>query len=637
MFKKLFKKKRLPYEIFSSELIKKDIDKKLLQKMLDNSEVDINYRNSIGETFLHIALRAKKMQAAIWLISLDIKLDIVDNEGLSVFDIAINNQNHRVVKLILDSLDINLDKKNEYGRTMLQDSVILGDHEMAKILLEHNASINSKDIQNRNVLYDAISYGHKDFIKYLLEFNELELNNIDTDKNTIFTHSTIQRDDNIATMLIEKGANPTILNKDGNSFLSQCALRGTKAIPIIKTSIKHGFDINCKLSNNNTILMLLVDKAATLNKEEDRDKRLDILHQIEQLVDKGLDVNVINKDKETSLFTAAKYKDEEIVKILLSSEIDVNKKNIKGQTILAICVYKGVELFNIISELLKFNADPTIKNSEDKTLYEEINDIIINNSNDKIVHDQYIRILSLLIKFNKKDLNFLNSEGDPLFYKPLFHNHILLFKMYVKAGLDIYKLNKGGHNIFFEYVVKVFEKNDDKIDFQSALSILISSKVNHNMKDETGWTALNKIIATTPCNLKLFKTLVKVVKFDYTLVDKLGRTAIHNSVWKGNSNIVRIINFIDPNIKDIPDNYGILPIVYAALTGNQNLVLTFIDIKAKSTLEICISQAAIKKFTPMLSNLDKLTNNIEDKLQLRQLSNVIKTIKNDFNLEDCID
>lgn len=648
MLKKLFQKKQPPYDIFKTELLKKDANVKLLGNMIKSGEININHIDPNGETFLHIALKAKKIQSVLWLISNNIKAHIADNNGLTPFDIAINNQNHRIVRSLLNIVDVNIDKKDDFGRTVLQNSVVLGDHEMAKILLEHGADINSKDCKNRNVIYDAISYGNEEFIDYLLTFKHLELNNIDTGKNTILNHKSLKSNDNISIMLIEKGADPTILDKNGSSFLCNSALRGMEGLEIINCAVKKGFDINSRIANGNTILMEVIDKASLLNKEEDKDIKNSILNISKILISKGLDINAVNKENETVLFKAVRSGDEELVEFLLTLGINVNTQNKNSRTALAIAVNNGIENLKIIINLLKYKADPTIKNSEDKTLYEEINEIILNTKSHEQTgnqemtkedhkNDQYLRILKELLKYNEKDLNFLDSTGNPLFYKPLMHNHIVLFKIYAKAGLDIYKLNKDRHNLFFEYVVKVFEDDNEKIDFQSALSILISTKVDHNMQDETGWTAVSKIIATTPCNIKLFKSLVKVVRFNYALVDKLGRTAIHTAVWKGYTNVIRIINFVDPKIKNMPDHYGILPIVYAALLGNQKLVLTFIDIKAKATTDMCISQAAIKKFRPMLKNLEKLTQNIEDPLQLRQIKKVTDKIKSDFELDNCID
>ncbi|MEA3289680.1 MAG: ankyrin repeat domain-containing protein [Campylobacterota bacterium] len=631
MIKKLFGKEESPAEAFEKELLKKESDINSLEKILKNGNVNINHQNQNGETFLHLALKSRKIQKAVWLLSKNIKADIMDNDGLTAFDIAVNNQNHRIVRTLINTTNVTLNKKDKFGRTILQDSIILGDHEMAKILLENGADINSKNNQNRNVIYDAVSYGNLEFIEYLLSFDNLELNNIDTSKDTILNHKTVKRNDNIAIMLIENGADPTIINSDGKTYLSNCALIGIDSLDIINTIIKCGFDINSKIANGNTILMEMIDSILLLNKNQDEQKRNSLLALTNALVKKGLNFNKVNHDNETVLFKAVRSNDDEIVKFLLEFGINVNNKNNKTQTALSIAVSQGIESFNIIVNLLRYKADPSVIDTSGKTLFEVINNILLDPKIENNIYAQYTRILKEMLFYNKKDLNFLDSTGDPLFYKPLISNNITIFKMYTKAGLDIYQLNKDGHNLFFEYVVKVFEDDNTNIDFQSALSILISSKVDHNMQDETGWTAVSKIIATTPCNLKLFKTLVKVAKFDYTISDKLGRTPMHSAVWKGRSSIIRIINFIDPRIKDIPDNYGILPLVYAALLGNQEVVLTFVDIKAKSTIsDSYISQAAIKKFKPMLKNLATLTKGIDDSLHLRQINKVIQNIRADF-------
>ncbi|MEA3354182.1 MAG: hypothetical protein U9Q33_10235 [Campylobacterota bacterium] len=144
---------------------------------------------------------------------------------------------------------------------------------------------------------------------------------------------------------------------------------------------------------------------------------------------------------------------------------------------------------------------------------------------------------------------------------------------------------------------------------------------------------VSKVIGTTTCNFNLFKTLVKVVRFDYRLVDKLGRTAIHTAVWSSNINVIKIINYIDKDIKNIPDHYGILPTIYAALLGDKRLLLYFIDIRAQIKTSIPISKAAIKKFSPLLKNIEKLTQGVEDQSELIKLQSVIKQLQSDFTLE----
>lgn len=642
MLEKLFSKKQSPYEKFELELSKKDPNTKILDKIINSGDLNINHKNNNSESFLHIALKTKKLKSAQWLISKKIKVDTEDIHGKRPIDIAVDNQNHKIVQYILESPAININKKDQFERTLLQNSVILGDFKMVKILLEHNANINSKDRNKHNVMYDALSYGNEEVIDYLLTFKELELNNLDIDKNSIFQHKYIQMNNEIGMKLIASGADPTIINSNGSSFLYDCSKKGMENYHILLLAIEKGFNISEKIANGDSITLGIANEITKAKMEGNIERRQELLLMLRKLSTKGLDINAFDANHATALFKAIRFKDLELIELLLELKINPNIQNNKKQTALALAVYDGIENFNIIVNLLKYKADPTIKNIEDKTLYEEINDIVLSISEEKIAdghikkltltqrNNEFNRILKELLRYNQKDLNFLDSTGNPLFYKPLMYNNIMLFKTYASAGLDIYKLNKIGHNIFFEYVVKVFQDNNEKIDFKSVLIMLVSAKVNHNMQDTTGWNVVSKILFTTPCNINLFRTLVKVVKFDYTIADQLGRTAMHTAVWKGNSNVIRIINHIDPKIKELPDNYGILPMVYAALLGNQKLVLMFIDIKAKPSLDKWIAKAAIEKFKPMLANLDKLTLGLKDPTSVIQINSVINQIKKDF-------
>jgi len=206
-----------------------------------------------------------------------------------------------------------------------------------------------------------------------------------------------------------------------------------------------------------------------------------------------------------------------------------------------------------------------------------------------------------------------------------------LFKLYIKNGVDIQIVNSINHNIFFEYVLRAFEDDREDIDFQNNVSMLLSAKLNHNYQDETGWTIVHRVL-TTNCNKHLFDILTQVVLFDYEITDKLGRSVIHTAVWGDKRIAMKRIHLINRKIVNIPDDYGILPITYAALLGNQDLVLLFISFGANIKSGMNISPAAIKKFSPMLKNLDKLNDDISDKITMQKMNIVIDQVKRDFNL-----
>jgi len=232
-------------------------------------------------------------------------------------------------------------------------------------------------------------------------------------------------------------------------------------------------------------------------------------------------------------------------------------------------------------------------------------------------------------------IDYLDSTGDPLFFKPLLYDHVILFRIYIRLGLNIHAKNKANHNILFEYVLKIFEKNDNSTkvceNFQLNLSNLMSSKIERNYQDALGWTILHKVVGTQ-CDEKLFDILIKVVRFDYTLVDKLGRSVIHNAVWGNKKNIIKKIASHSKESINIADNYNILPMIYAALLGNKDLVLEFLKLGSFIHSNKKIEAKAIKKFSPMLKNLDKLVKDVEDPSDLNNLETVAAQVKKDFGV-----
>ena len=248
-----------------------------------------------------------------------------------------------------------------------------------------------------------------------------------------------------------------------------------------------------------------------------------------------------------------------------------------------------------------------------------------------------MRIVKELLSHNHKDqdLNYLDSTGEPLFFKPLLYDHFQLFKLYIKYKVNINTKNKANHTLFFEYVFKTFEedKEDDETckKFQNNLSFLISSKTERNYQDRLGWTVLHKIMSTN-CNEKLFDILTKIVLFDYTIVDHQGRSVIHNAVWSDKPTIIKKIFQTTPSTINITDNYEILPITYAALLGNQKLVLLFLDLGSNIRGKKEITAGAIKKFSPMLKNLRKLKLNIQDTQLIKKIDTLIEQIIRDFKI-----
>jgi len=650
MFKKFFKKE-FTNDNFLQELLHETPKEDWLEEALASGAIDINKKDEKNNTFLMLTLKRASYKSALWLISNGADPTILDNDKKSAIDIAIQKNKIAVVEQLLNLKKLDIDQKDEYGRSLLQNIIVSGNHAMAKTLIKCGANINTLDNKGKHILYDALSYGDPVFVRHLLTYDGIELNDIDKDGNTLMQHPQIEQDDTLAKDLLIAGADPTILNSKGESYLYKTALRGSAADDIIDIALSHGANVNALTTTKNTIMMEIVLRASEVP-EKNKKYRKDLLHTASKMHEHGGDINALDAKGESGLFNAVKIRDIKLIQFLLHAGINTNIQNPQGETVLELLVYTGMEHSEIIKLLLSHGIDPKLKNKKGQTIFGVLNNLILHKEGNLPLEDEtllplfdqdalYINVVQLLLENEKvpKDKKFileiLDSVGDPLFFKPLMNDNFALFSLYTKYEVNIHQLNKQHYNIFFAYVLRIFENNKDSSlickNFQNNISSLISRKIDKDFKDSLGWSILHKVVATE-CNIKLFKILTDVVRFDYKNSDNLGRTVIHNAVWRDNIDVIKIVNKLSPGIINVEDIYNITPIYYAALLGNKVLVSQFFDLGASITTSGNIDPKAIKKFKPMLKNLVSLKEELDDLALEKRMDSLIEQIETKFGV-----
>ena len=645
MLTKLFKKK-FTYANFLKEILAERPNEEWLLEATQSELININYKDQNKNTFLMNSLKKGNYKSAIWLIKNNANPSILDANDKNAIDIAIEKNKILVVDELLKTNKIDINQKDDYGRSLLQNIIITGNFIVAKALIKGGANINTLDNKGKHILYDALSYGDHAFVRHLLTYEDIELNDIDKDGNTLMQHPQIEQDDNLAKDLLIAGSNPTMLNAKGESYLYKTALRGSEANDIIDICLLYEADVNTLTTTNNSIMMELVLRAS--EKKSKPEYRKNLLNIVSKMIEYNGNINALDALGESGLFNAIKKRDIELIKFLLKANIDTNIQNHRGETVLELLVYTGMKYSEIIILLLEKGINPKLKNKKGQTIYGILTNLILHKEGNLELEDKtllplfdkdamYLELVQLLLDYEKipegKNFifeNILDNTGNPLFFKPLKNDNFALFNVYTKHKINIHQLNKQKYNIFFAYVNRVFEDDNDTTErcknFQDNLSSLMSRKLDKEFKDSLGWTILHKVVSTN-CNLKLFKILTEVVKFDYSIGDNLGRTVIHNAVWQNNIDIIKEVHKKSNQVINIEDVYGITPIYYAALLGSKRLVMQFFDLGAIVTTQGDINPKAIKKFKPMLKNLPKLKENIDD-------TSVIKRI--DFLTEEIL-
>ena len=295
------------------------------------------------------------------------------------------------------------------------------------------------------------------------------------------------------------------------AYLDACA--HPDALKEIKYYVKHkisdadGLIIAAKKNTNEKIV-----KELLKSKNIEEGQRLEALWY--SMENKNIEVfkvllkdtkganSCITKTKETILMRACEFNSEEVVKILIKNDADVNARDKEGRTALMIACDEGNK--EIVNALLAAGADVNIKDKNGTTL--------------------------LMTACEKGDLDLVNA--------------------FIEAKADVNAQNDKGKTAL---MVACDEGNKEIVD------ALIRAGADVNIKSNNGTTLL--MTACEKGDLDLVNALIEA-KADVNAQNDKGKTALMIACEKGNKDIVNALIKAGSDIK-IKDNKGATALIYS--------------------------------------------------------------------------
>ena len=286
------------------------------------------------------AVRRESIQDAKRALKAGAHVDIQDDNHKTSLMIAIENEDTKMVKFLLDHKP-NLEIEDYNGWTALMRAVYdyddcncceyYHDYEdpinIVRLLLEHGAHVNKvHTIDGYTPLMLAAAGGSIRLVELLLDHGA-DVHAADSFGCTaLFYVEDDNLDDDklgIVELLIKHGADVNVKGGVGFKITPLInALWNDDAIEIVQLLLDHGADVHVADSFGCTALFYAVNYASD---EED-------LEKVKLLVQYGADVNVkCNKDLKTPLMCTDEI---EIVKFLLDHGADVHAKDRFGKTAL---------------------------------------------------------------------------------------------------------------------------------------------------------------------------------------------------------------------------------------------------------------------------------------------------------------
>ena len=285
----------------------------------------------------------------------------------------------KIMQMIINKVDKKLINDSLEGKTPLIIAVGNSYIDTAKILIENGANINAVDIEGWSTLSYAVNNGDIEIAKLLLE-NKAKIK----DELLIAIKSPIveSRIDMIK-LLIDNKANINYADENGFNPLNIAIESGD--MELTKFLITNGANVNSLMQdevsligyaiaqNNMDLLQILIENGANVNYTGGDSwadtplqtaSRLGLDNVVRILLTRNADINAVDMNGNTALHTAALNSQLSVVKLLLEKNPNLDIQNKVGNTALHLAVISGN--IDIVGELVLKGANTKIRNNDGK-------------------------------------------------------------------------------------------------------------------------------------------------------------------------------------------------------------------------------------------------------------------------------
>ncbi len=640
MFKVLLNKSKSSEEIFLKELLNEKINTKKLDKLYKELNIDLNTLSFDNECILHYCSKKNLYLSVLWLVLNEINLEMENEKKETAIFYAIHAKNSAILQILIEN-GIEINHLNIFNRTALQEAVISANNRIINYLLPKTKALNNCDIYGNNLIFDAVTNGNIDIIKKIALHKEINLNQINLEGNTVLHKEIVLKNNNLALLLMDLGINPTILDKNGKNFLFYAILKGIDNISILKKAVSLGCNLDARNRDNKTLLMESINLYLT-TALDDKKEKLSHLKMIKELIHLGINVQASDNNNENAFFLATKSEDRNLIHCLLeNANIDINHQNNLGNTALLSLVLNGIRNEDLIVLCLKKGANPDLLNLSKKSIVEILIDIILHIENKKPLafenetllneNAEYANVLDIILKNYSIDINRLDSKGQPLFFDSILFFNFKLFKLLRTKSINLNQKDKNGNNIIF----KLMEYNNknlikDKKLYLNTIKSLVNAGVDINAKNNEGVTALHLAVGEK-CEYTI--RLLLELRADCFITDNQGRSIIHTCIWKNTTKYFKLLHHYNKEIVNIPDNFGIKPINYAAFMGKKALVVEMLDVGAQLNNPLNKDPQILKFLEKYHSNILTLSKDAQTEVDALNLRLLADTMIREFNIK----
>jgi len=473
------------------------------------------------------------------------------------------------------------------NKTLIQEN--LGERASLETLKNFVGCINDQIVENDSNLINIIIEGDTNILpfqnKYTLYEKSLKhplFNNVlDTFKNSdVLVRACKVGNKNAAKWLLTMDVSPYIQDEEGKSALMYAALHNFDFV--IKPYLSDSLCMNLVDKNEENILFYCLRNSKYHISDAGYNNNIDDEYQNDIIFYSNIDINQTNSKGESVLTYCIKNNIIEPINkfILNNTHIDVNIADNEGKTAAMYLTEKG--LYSELLELQKnkkCNYEYTDLNGQ-SAMSILLNKLYSNNPHSYVPYEQYIKILSLFVKY-QLDFNFpIDNDENTAFMVTLIVNDLTTAKFCAENinKLDLSVKNKYGENATsLCFKLKHFEllpyfKSNPTFNYAyrdplNQNTLLMISVVNYplamvdllendpNIINEVNNKNENALIIASKINqINAVETLLKY-GIDINHQDYLGNTALHYAIEIHAIHLIHTLMTKKPDIR-IRNNEG---------------------------------------------------------------------------------
>ncbi len=380
-----------------------------VQDWILSSEV-IRATDGIGNTPLHYAAEWQIDSAVSALLEKGANTNVQNSSGESPIFSAVKTDGISTLRLLLQK-GANIEVRDFLGNTALHSCVRYDSKDSAIILMTSGIDINAQNLSGKTALHEAARSGKVSMVTLLLD-NGANINSTDATGKTVLIDSIQSGDIELVKLLLTKGASPQIQEMYGRNAYHEAAETGnTELIELIRIA---GGNPLFRDTHGRTPFSLVLGKS---------------VETIKAVL--GNDKNLCDSDGNTPVHIAVLNKvDSSIIKLLVSMDYPLNRRNSLGLTPLTLAVKNNqVELTKI---LIECGADPFITDNSGECAVS----LAIENNSD---------ILNAIVQTtgNKKDM-----AGEGILHYAVRTGDKAIIKKLLSMGLDRTAKNISGETAY---------------------------------------------------------------------------------------------------------------------------------------------------------------------------------------------